>query len=232
MDISGLLSKEGIKQSFVFKKRTWNVNSSCKPVFAGEKNEILFAASNKIISFNYETGFIMDKFKIFKKNIKSFGKIENNLYCLSNDNEFYEYDFGTKTINKSYQFEDKNDSIRFVFSEYLNSFVFVSRKEVNILNRDSFSITNKIELLITIKPNNKNKQYVQFLDINEEKKVIIFSLGNNNLEIMNLLNQQIKTIEFQKPLTEGIFLSNDSVVIGDITGKMHFLQNILKNKVK
>ena len=48
----------------------------------------------------------------------------------------------------------------------------------------------------------------------------------NKLILHNLINSQSFTIEFIKPLSCGIFLADDTAVVGDVFGKLHFISNL------
>ena len=68
------------------------------------------------------------------------------------------------------------------------------------------------------------------MDTDKIGKTLIFSI-NKNVYVMNLFNSQISIIEFQKPISAGLFLEDTKFVVGDISGKIHFVSNFFDKKV-
>lgn len=224
---------DSIQQEYTFKKINNNINYFCKALYPStdrenpnyNQNEVFFSSSTNIISYNFQTSFIVDKYKINEKNIKKFIKIKNNFYCLNIENEFSEYDILSLTETKKYQFKEKINN--FVYSEFLNNFIFISNEGTLIyLDKENFKIEREKSYLSSKSSNNLNNY---FMEISSEDKMLITNFSSK-LIIFNLTNFQFKTIDFKKPLSSGIFL-DDRIVVGDISGKIHVISNIYEKYI-
>jgi hypothetical protein len=80
---------------------------------------------------------------------------------------------------------------------------------------------------IFLKIKNKN---IKFFDIDSQGKFITFSISNK-LFCVNLFGNIVNVLNFTKPISTGIFLEDTKIVIGDISGKIHFISNFMEEKV-
>jgi hypothetical protein len=115
--------------------------------------------------------------------------------------------------------------VNFVFSNFLNTFILIANtNRIIYLNKENFLVEKEEE----IKDDNYN--FANFLEINFDNKIILFS-KNHKLYFYNLINKNFKIIEFTKVITVGLYLDDSQVVIGDVSGKIHFITNFNEQKV-
>jgi hypothetical protein len=76
----------------------------------------------------------------------------------------------------------------------------------------------------------KNKT-IKYFDIDSNGKFITFSI-NTKLFCVNLFGNIVNVLNFIKPISTGIFLEDTKIVIGDNSGKIHFISNFMEEKVK
>ena len=226
-----------------FKKINENINLKSKVIFSNtEKNIVFYSSNNLIISYDISTSFIVERFRISNYKIQNFFILENFIFALDNSNEFIKFDMEKKNIEKTLKlkkiFNNLNYSF-FKYSKYLNSFIFVSENfdltKIDFdLNEETLITINLSNLLDTNFRNhyekNENNKKIRFLDIDLPGKNLIFSI-NKNAFVINLMNNLISNIEFQKPVSTGLFLDESKFVLGDISGKTHFVSNFHEEKV-
>lgn len=215
-----------------FKKIKSYINPNLQIVFdTNEADEAYFGSDTIIFKYNFNTGFIIEKFKISDSKILKFVlDTSRRILALTKDNTFIEYDMTKKEVVKSFKLNGEENGYYngFVFSSYLQSFIFLSKKGtlVHIKNRiDEFRAEKEIKIF----EDNMNKNQNPFFQINKDGKFCMFAF-RNKLIFHNLTTNDSKTIEFQKILSNGIFLQEDSIVIGDSSGKIHFLSNLKEKK--
>ncbi len=231
---------------YSFKKINENISLKCKVVFSEtEKDMVFYASNNTVISYCLTTSFIVERFRISNNKIRNFYILENFIFALDNNNEFIKYDIEKKQIEKSFNLskfvsiqKDKKYTF-FKHSKYLNSFIIMTENFDLIkidydLNDESSFVKNVYD---TLEPEfrtkfefNTNNRKIRFIETDTIGKTLIFSI-NKNVYVMNLFNSQISILEFQKPISAGLFLVDTKFVVGDISGKIHFVSNFFERKV-
>ena len=229
-------------ESITFHKRTFFPSSSNAFIpNIYNPNQIYFAAGSKLILYD----FIESK-KIFRINTRGAKIIylkqsltdSDIMFILDIDNIIYSFKMSTKEVLCSYQLaKDKkyhkfeivnNKFIYFVSEEGL----FLTKIKIGI-NDEGKDILEKVkEHQIKISSNNSNSNSRQdiiskklssnFIIIND---FLIFAL-NKLLIIYNFLTEEIDQIPFQKKILKIIETSEDSIALGDLSGKIHFIQDI------
>jgi len=240
------MKQNDLSYQYTFKKINENISLKCKIIFSDkDKNMVFYASNNMIISYSLSTSFIIERFRISNNKIRNFFIFDNLIFALDNNNEFLRYDMDRKQIDKSINLskfitipKDKNFTF-FKFSKYLNSFLFMTESfdlikiDYDLNEEGSFSKnlydTLEEEFRKKFEFNTNNKK-VRFMDTDKIGKTLIFSI-NKNVYVMNLFNSQISIIEFQKPISAGLFLEDTKFVVGDIAGKIHFVSNFFDEKV-
>jgi len=231
---------------YSFRKINENISLKCKVVYSeNEKDMVFYASNNTIISYCLATSFIVDRFRVSNNKIRNFHISDQFIFALDNNNEFIKYDIEKKHIEKSLnlsKFLSINKDLKythFKYSKYLNSFLIITEKfdlikiDFDLSEENSFvknvyqSLEEEFRKKFEFNTNNKK---VRFMDTDTIGKALIFSI-NKNVYIMNLFNSQISIIEFQKPISAGLFLENTKFVVGDISGKIHFISNFFDEKV-
>jgi len=240
------MKQNDLSYQYSFRKINENISLKCKVVFSEkEKDMVFYASNNMIISYCLTTSFIVERFRVSNNKIRNFYILDNYIFALDNNNEFIKYDFEKKQIEKSFNLS-KFTSIKkdkkftfFKYSKYLNSFIIMTENfelikiDYDLSEESSFvkNVYNSLEENFRKKFefNTKNKK-IRFMDTDTIGKTLIFSI-NKNVYLMNLFNSQISIIEFQKPISAGLFLEDTKFVVGDISGKIHFVSNFFDEKV-
>lgn len=235
-----------LSYQYTFRKINENISLKCKVIFSEIENDMVFYASNNmIISYCLTTSFITDRFRISNNKIRNFDILDNFIFALDNNNEFIKYDIEKKQIEKSVNLskyvslqKDKKFTF-FKYSKYLNSFLFITENfelikiDYDLSDENSFAknVYDSLEAEFRKKFEfNTNNKKVRFIDTDTIGKTLIFSI-NKNVYVMNLFNSQISIIEFQKPISAGLFLEDTKFVVGDISGKIHFVSNFFEERV-
>lgn len=240
------MKQNELSYQYSFKKINENISLKCKVVFSEkEKDMVFYASNNMVISYCLSTSFIVERFRVSNNKIRNFHILDNFIFALDNNNEFIKYDIEKKQIEKSFNlskfiFINKDQKYtHFKFSKYLNSFIIITENfdlikiDYDLSEEGSFvknvygSLEEEFKKKFELNTNNKK---VRFMDTDTIGKTLIFSI-NKNVYVMNLFNSQISIIEFQKPISAGLFLENTKFVVGDISGKIHFISNFFEEKV-
>ena len=229
-------------ESITFHKRTFFPSSSNAFIpNIYNPNQIYFAAGSKLILYD----FIESK-KIFRINTRGAKIIylkqsladSDIMYILDIDNIIYSFKMSTKEVLCNYQlakdkkyhkFEIVNNKFTYFVSE---EGLFMTKIKIGI-NDEGKDILEKVkEYQIKISSNNSNSNSKQdiiskklssnFIIIND---FLIFAL-NKLLIIYNFLTEEIDQIPFQKKILKIIKTSEDSIALGDLSGKIHFIQDI------
>ena len=227
-------------ESITFHKRTFFPSSSNAFIpNIYNPNQIYFAAGSKLILYD----FIESK-KIFRINTRGAKIIylkqsladSDIMYILDIDNIIYSFKMSTKEVlcslqlakdKKYHKFEIVNNKFIYFVSE---EGLFLTKIKIGI-NDEGKDILEKVkEHQIKISSNNSNsKQDIiskklssNFIIIND---FLIFAL-NKLLIIYNFLTEEIDQIPFQKKILKIIKTSEDSIALGDLSGKIHFIQDI------
>jgi hypothetical protein len=219
-------------KELTFKKNNLSINLLTKPVFnADSENEVYYSSANKIFCFDYSSNLVNEKFTILKsKKIIKFLKHETFFYILSSEGMLYEYDTQQKLITKTFINDDK--VVNFCYSKFLNSLVLINIKNnLLILDRDTFTITKQKTVQAVSNDQAGQFTFMSLMDIDFEGKSLICNI-KNRLIFINLLNLEIQTFDYVKAITCGVFLSDNSYVVGDISGKLHFVSMSEDKKVK
>ena len=227
-------------ESITFHKRTFFPSSSNAFIpNIYNSNQIYFAAGSKLILYD----FIESK-KIFRINTRGAKIIylkqsltdSDNIFILDIDNIIYLFKMSSKEVLCSYQLaKDKkyhkfeiinNKFIYFISEEGL----FLTKIKIGI-NDEGKDVLEKVkEYQIKISTNTSNsKQDIiskkltsNFIIIND----FLFFALNKLLIIYNFLSEEIEQIPFQKKILKIIKTSEDSIALGDLSGKIHFIQDI------
>ena len=227
-------------ESITFHKRTFFPSSSNAFIpNIYNPNQIYFAAGSKLILYD----FIESK-KVFRINtrgakiiyLKQSSTNSDNMYILDIDNIIYLFKMSSKEVLSSYQLsKDKkynqfeiinNKFIYFVSEEGL--YLTKIKIEINDEGKDTLEELKEFQIKITL--NNQNSQQdiatkklsSNFIIMND---FLIFGL-NKLLFIYNILTEEIEQIPFQKKILKIIKTSEDSISLGDSSGKIHFIQDI------
>lgn len=240
------MKQNDLSFQYTFKKINENINLKCKVVFSAiDKNRAYYASNNMIISYDVSTSFIVERYRVSNLKVRNFIIIDKYIFVIDNGNEFIKYDLEKKQIEKSLNLCSpgnipKDGKISFFkYSKYLNSFLFLSdnleliqvdfelsEDYLNIKKLDELMEENFKKRLEKYTSNNK----IRFMDVDENGKTLIFSI-NKNACVVNLLNSKISIIDFQKPISAGLFLDDSKFVLGDIAGKIHFISKFHETKV-
>ena len=229
-------------ESITFHKRTFFPSSSNAFIpNIYNPNQIYFAAGSKLILYD----FIESK-KIFRINtrgakiiyLKQSSTDSDIMFILDIDNIIYSFKMSTKEVlcslqlakdKKYHKFEIVNNKFIYFVSE---EGLFLTKIKIGI-NDEGKDILEKVkEHQIKISSNNSNSNSKQdiiskklssnFIIIND---FLIFAL-NKLLIIYNFLTEEIDQIPFQKKILKIIKTSEDSIALGDLSGKIHFIQDI------
>ena len=137
--------------------------------------------------------------------------------------EFVIYDLETEVIVKQLKIKDlnllneKDFFSSFVYSSFFNAFVLAGNLEtIAMIDANNFELKDKIRI-----PNCKS---ISDLDISYDGMNIALC-SETKLIYKNLLNNDEKVLTFQKNISKVKYLEN-SIVIGDFSGKLHFVDNI------
>ena len=229
-------------ESITFHKRTFFPSSSnafIQNIY--NSNQIYFAAGSKLILYD----FIESK-KIFRINtrgakiiyLKQSSTDSDIMYILDIDNIIYSFKMSTKEVlcslqlakdKKYHKFEIVNNKFIYFVSE---EGLFLTKIKIGI-NDEGKDILEKVkEHQIKISSNNSNSNSKQdiiskksssnFIIIND----FLFFALNKLLIIYNFLSEEIEQIPFQKKILKIIKTSEDSIALGDLSGKIHFIQDI------
>ena len=227
-------------EKITFHKRTFFPSSSNAFIpNIYNPNQIYFAAGSKLILYD----FIESK-KIFRINTRGAKIIylkqslidADQMFILDIDNIIYLFKMSTKEVLCSYQLpKDKkfhqfeiinNKFIYFISEESL--FLIKIKIGINEEGKDTFEKLKEHQIKLNL---NNNKST---LNINQKKlssNFIIIDdlliLGVNKLLILyNLLTEEIDQIPFQKKILKITKITNDSIALGDSSGKIHLIQDI------
>ena len=230
-------------ETITFHKRTFFPSSSNAFISnIYNSNQIFFAAGSKLILYD----FIESK-KIFRINTRGAKIIflrqsmtdSDLMFILDIDNIIYLFKISTKEVLCSYQLpKDKkfhefeiinNKFIYFVSEEGL--YLIKIKIGINEDGKDIFEKMKEYQLKISLNNNNSKSNFTQkkltsnFLIISD-----LLILGINKfLLIYNLLTDEIEQIPFQKKILKITRIKEDSIALGDSSGKIHFIQDITSN---
>ena len=230
-------------ETITFHKRTFFPSSSNAFISnIYNSNQIFFAAGSKLILYD----FIESK-KIFRINTRGAKIIflrqsmtdSDLMLILDIDNIIYLFKISTKEVLCSYQLpKDKkfhefeiinNKFIYFVSEEGL--YLIKIKIGINEDGKDIFEKMKEYQLKISLNNNNSKSNFTQkkltsnFLIISD-----LLILGINKfLLIYNLLTDEIEQIPFQKKILKITKIKEDSIALGDSSGKIHFIQDITSN---
>ena len=230
-------------ETITFHKRTFFPSSSNAFISnIYNSNQIFFAAGSKLILYD----FIESK-KIFRINTRGAKIIflrqsmtdSDLMFILDIDNIIYLFKISTKEVLCSYQLpKDKkfhefeiinNKFIYFISEEGL--YLIKIKIGINEDGKDIFEKMKEYQLKISLNNNNSKSNFTQkkltsnFLIISD-----LLILGINKfLLIYNLLTDEIEQIPFQKKILKITKIKEDSIALGDSSGKIHFIQDITSN---
>jgi len=230
-------------ETITFHKRTFFPSSSNAFISnIYNSNQIFFAAGSKLILYD----FIESK-KIFRINTRGAKIIflrqsmtdSDIMFILDIDNIIYLFKISTKEVLCSYQLpKDKkfhefeiinNKFIYFVSEEGL--YLIKIKIGINEDGKDIFEKMKEYQLKISLNNNNLKSNFTpkkltsNFLIISD-----LLILGINKfLLIYNLLTDEIEQIPFQKKILKITKIKEDSIALGDSSGKIHFIQDITSN---
>ena len=230
-------------ETITFHKRTYFPSSSNAFISnIYNSNQIFFAAGSKLILYD----FIESK-KIFRINTRGAKIIflrqsmtdSDLMLILDIDNIIYLFKISTKEVLCSYQLpKDKkfhefeiinNKFIYFVSEEGL--YLIKIKIGINDDGKDIFEKMKEYQLKISLNNNNSKSNFTpkkltsNFLIISD-----LLILGINKfLLIYNLLTDEIEQIPFQKKILKITKIKEDSIALGDSSGKIHFIQDITSN---
>ena len=230
-------------ETITFHKRTFFPSSSNAFISnIYNFNQIFFAAGSKLILYD----FIESK-KIFRINTRGAKIIflrqsmtdSDLMFILDIDNIIYLFKISTKEVLCSYQLpKDKkfhefeiinNKFIYFVSEEGL--YLIKIKIGINDDGKDIFEKMKEYQLKISLNNNNSKSNFTpkkltsNFLIISD-----LLILGINKfLLIYNLLTDEIEQIPFQKKILKITKIKEDSIALGDSSGKIHFIQDITSN---
>ena len=230
-------------ETITFHKRTFFPSSSNAFISnIYNSNQIFFAAGSKLILYD----FIESK-KIFRINTRGAKIIflrqsmtdSDLMFILDIDNIIYLFKISTKEVLCSYQLpKDKkfhefeiinNKFIYFVSEEGL--YLIKIKIGINDDGKDIFEKMKEYQLKISLNNNNSKSNFTpkkltsNFLIISD-----LLILGINKfLLIYNLLTDEIEQIPFQKKILKITKIKEDSIALGDSSGKIHFIQDITSN---
>lgn len=230
-------------ETITFHKRTFFPSSSNAFISnIYNSNQIFFAAGSKLILYD----FIESK-KIFRINTRGARIIflrqsmtdSDLMFILDIDNIIYLFKISTKEVLCSYQLpKDKkfhefeiinNKFIYFVSEEGL--YLIKIKIGINEDGKDIFEKMKEYQLKISLNNNNSKSNFTpkkltsNFLIISD-----LLILGINKfLLIYNLLTDEIEQIPFQKKILKITKIKEDSIALGDSSGKIHFIQDITSN---
>ena len=228
-------------ETITFHKRTFFPSSSNAFIpNLYNPNQIYFAAGSKLILYDFN-----ESKKIFRINSRGAKIIflkqsiadSDNIFILDIDNIIYLYKISIKEILCSYQLpKDKkyhqfeiinNKFIYFISEEGL----FLTKLKIGINEEGKDTLEKMKEYQIKIPLNNTNSKSVpntkkissNFIIIND---LLIFGL-NKLLLFYNLITEEMEQIPFQKKILKIIKITDDSIALGDSSGKIHFIQDIM-----
>ena len=230
-------------ETITFHKRTFFPSSSNAFISnIYNSNQIFFAAGSKLILYD----FIESK-KIFRINTRGAKIIflrqsmtdSDLMFILDIDNIIYLFKISTKEVLCSYQLpKDKkfhefeiinNKFIYFVSEEGL--YLIKIKIGINEDGKDIFEKMKEYQLKISLNNNNSKSNFTpkkltsNFLIISD-----LLILGINKfLLIYDLLTDEIEQIPFQKKILKITKIKEDSIALGDSSGKIHFIQDITSN---
>jgi hypothetical protein len=238
---------EMINKDTRLKKIRSTINHNLKVTYdQSEKDEAIFASDTHLYRYNYQTGFVTEKCKISESKILKFFLLDTltgkSVFFLNKENYFIEFDWvkkqevrRIKLINENKE-NNKSQSDKayfnnFVYSSFFESFIILSHtgEILYLKNKGDFKIDKRIHLIEENKGQSNSQTFIPFFKINSEGKILLLSY-KTKLILHNLITSDSKTIEFQKPLSSGIFLNEDRAVVGDFSGKLHFISNLREKK--
>ena len=230
-------------ETITFHKRTFFPSSSNAFISnIYNSNQIFFAAGSKLILYDFIES--KKKFRINTRGAKIIflrqSMTDSDLmFILDIDNIIYLFKISTKEVLCSYQLpKDKkfhefeiinNKFIYFVSEEGL--YLIKIKIGINEDGKDIFEKMKEYQLKISLNNNNSKPNFTpkkltsNFLIISD-----LLILGINKfLLIYNLLTDEIEQIPFQKKILKITKIKEDSIALGDSSGKIHFIQDITSN---
>ena len=230
-------------ETITFHKRTFFPSSSNAFISnIYNSNQIFFAAGSKLILYDFIES--KKKFRINTRGAKIIflrqSMTDSDLmFILDIDNIIYLFKISTKEVLCSYQLpKDKkfhefeiinNKFIYFVSEEGL--YLIKIKIGINEDGKDIFEKMKEYQLKISLNNNNSKSNFTpkkltsNFLIISD-----LLILGINKfLLIYNLLTDEIEQIPFQKKILKITKIKEDSIALGDSSGKIHFIQDITSN---
>ena len=230
-------------ETITFHKRTFFPSSSNAFISnIYNFNQIFFAAGSKLILYDFIES--KKKFRINTRGAKIIflrqSMTDSDLmFILDIDNIIYLFKISTKEVLCSYQLpKDKkfhefeiinNKFIYFVSEEGL--YLIKIKIGINEDGKDIFEKMKEYQLKISLNNNNSKSNFTpkkltsNFLIISD-----LLILGINKfLLIYNLLTDEIEQIPFQKKILKITKIKEDSIALGDSSGKIHFIQDITSN---
>ena len=230
-------------ETITFHKRTFFPSSSNAFISnIYNSNQIFFAAGSKLILYDFIES--KKKFRINTRGAKIIflrqSMTDSDLmFILDIDNIIYLFKISTKEVLCSYQLpKDKkfhefeiinNKFIYFVSEEGL--YLVKIKIGINEDGKDIFEKMKEYQLKISLNNNNSKSTFTpkkltsNFLIISD-----LLILGINKfLLIYNLLTDEIEQIPFQKKILKITKIKEDSIALGDSSGKIHFIQDITSN---
>ena len=230
-------------ETITFHKRTFFPSSSNAFISnIYNSNQIFFAAGSKLILYD----FIESK-KIFRINTRGAKIIflrqsmtdSDLMFILDIDNIIYLFKISTKEVLCSYQLPKEKKFHEFEIIN--NKFIYFISEEglylikikigINEDGKDIFEKMKEYQLKISLNNNNSKSNFTpkkltsNFLIISD-----LLILGINKfLLIYNLLTDEIEQIPFQKKILKITKIKEDSIALGDSSGKIHFIQDITSN---
>ena len=227
-------------ETITFHKRTFFPSSSNAFIpNIYNYNQIYFASGSKLVLYD----FIESK-KIFRINtrgakiiyLKQSETDSDIMFILDIDNIIYMFKISTKEVLCSYQLA--KDKKYHQFEIINNKFIYFISEEGLILTKIKIGINDEGKYIlekmkenqIKIDLNNKNSKpdilpkrlSSNFIIIND-----LLILGLNKLLIIyNILTEEIEKIPFQKKILKMTKISEDSISLGDSSGKIHFIQDL------
>ena len=230
-------------ETITFHKRTFFPSSSNAFISnIYNSNQIFFAAGSKLILYDFIES--KKKFRINTRGAKIIflrqSMTDSDLmFILDIDNIIYLFKISTKEVLCSYQLpKDKkfhefeiinNKFIYFISEEGL--YLIKIKIGINEDGKDIFEKMKEYQLKISLNNNNSKSNFTpkkltsNFLIISD-----LLILGINKfLLIYNLLTDEIEQIPFQKKILKITKIKEDSIALGDSSGKIHFIQDITSN---
>lgn len=215
-------------KEYLLRKRTMNPNIKVPVVLSHhttskntnhDNNEVILISGNTLILYNINTNFITNRFIVSDCDLKKFFLIDNSrIIVLDKKEHLILYNLETKETIKSISVNTSNivkpkdkDTILAISENSINVY------DVNLHHKDTIRIDGLEKDLTT-------------LDVNNDASFLAV-LRKNQLILINLLSHSKKLIEFKRTLTVLKFVNSSNLVVGDYSGKLHFIYDIDKEEV-